>query len=107
MRVDIMPCCGTVQEGLALLPVLTHRSPVGTGGFHEVSIILPCLLRLEDLLTFIQQLHALVRHGGIGGDNRVLYIRLHRALQRRLFVRGDIRASILTSAQSYQADERE
>ena len=107
MRVDIMPCCGTIEKRLALLPVLTHRSPVGTGGFHEVSIILPCLLLSEDLLTFIQQLHALVRHAAVGSDNRVFNIRLHCALQRRLFVRGDIRATILTSAQSYQADERE
>ena len=107
VRVDVMSRCRTVQEGLTLLPVLTHRSPVRTGSFHEVGVIRPCLLCLEDLLAFVQQLQTLIRHGGIGGDDRVLYIRLHGALQRRLFVRGDLCVTLLTSAQCYQADERE
>ena len=86
VRVNVVSGCRTVQERLALLPMLAHSTPGCTGFRHQGAVIRACLIRFQDLLTFVQQHQPFVGHRAVSGYNGVFYVRLHRALQSGLFV---------------------
>ena len=86
MRVDTMFLSRTIQKCLALLPVVTHLTPVFPGLFHQAFITGFLLYSLFDTLNIVQQQKTGIAHSTIGRNDRVIHIRRHHFLQSGLLV---------------------
>ena len=86
VRVDVVRTGRSVEEGLALLPMLTHQSPSRISFYHQVSIVLTGFHFGQDSFSLTEQRHAGIGHLAVGSYNGVVYIRCYCFLQRSLLV---------------------
>ena len=101
VRVDVVRRSRSVEESLALLPMLAHRTPRRAGILHQFAVILTSFHFREDLLTLVQKRQTGVCHGAVSRNNCVVYVRRNSLLQRRFFV-GDYFASLVFACHQTQ-----
>ena len=105
MRVNTVLLGRSVEERLALLPVVTHGAPGLAGFAHQrlvVGLAFDCRL---NGFAFLQQHQTFAGHIAVGLNDRVVYIRRHDFLQRFLFV-GVVNIHIAASDHRKAADSR-